>query len=119
MKILPINMVPIDIALKSSGGLATPANSAKTEEGSELESTQSIDDNADDHERSLAEAVGILVAGVLSEHSRRAYIGDIRHFLSYLSERELAVADVTKSVLVSYRALLACTYAPSTANRRL
>jgi site-specific recombinase XerD len=67
----------------------------------------------------LAVAVDTLIAGVLSEHSRRAYIGDIRHFLSYLAERELALPDVSKNVLVTYRAFLARGYAPSTVNRRL
>ncbi len=67
----------------------------------------------------VAAAVDTLIAGVLSEHSRRAYTGDIRHFLSFLAERELALADINKNVLVSYRAFLARGYAPSTVNRRL
>ncbi|HKP54294.1 MAG TPA: tyrosine-type recombinase/integrase [Chloroflexia bacterium] len=66
-----------------------------------------------------AEAVGIVIAGVLSEHSRRAYMGDIRHFLSYLAERGTALAEVNKASLVGYRAFLARGYAPSTVNRRL
>jgi site-specific recombinase XerD len=66
-----------------------------------------------------AEAMGIVLAGVLSEHSRRAYLGDIRHFMSYLSERSIALAQVSKAALVGYRAFLARGYAPSTVNRRL
>jgi site-specific recombinase XerD len=61
----------------------------------------------------------LVVAGVLSPHSRRAYLGDIRHFLSYLSERGIALPQVNRAVLIGYRAYLAHRYAPSTANRRL
>src|SRR5215210_585636 len=63
--------------------------------------------------------VDIVVAGVLSEHSRRAYLSDIRHFLGYLTEQDAALQDVTKAHLVMYRAFLARGYAPSTVNRRL
>jgi integrase/recombinase XerD len=60
-----------------------------------------------------------VVAGVLSEHSRRAYVGDIRHFLVFLTENGIALPKVSKPVLVAYRAYLARGYAPSTVNRRL
>lgn len=63
--------------------------------------------------------VDIVVAGVLSEHSRRAYLSDIRHFLSYLTDHGVPLQEVTKAVLVGYRAFLARGYAPSTVNRRL
>ena len=66
-----------------------------------------------------AEAVGIVLAGVLSEHSRRAYLGDIRHFLAHLLEKGIALSQVNKAALVGYRAFLARGYAPSTVNRRL
>lgn len=67
----------------------------------------------------VLEAVGVVIAGVLSEHSRRAYLGDIRHFLAYLSEKGIAISEISKSTLVGYRSLLARGYAPSTVNRRL
>jgi integrase/recombinase XerD len=60
-----------------------------------------------------------VVAGVLSEHSRRAYIGDIKHFLLFLGDNEISLPEITKPVLVAYRAYLARGYAPSTVNRRL
>src|SRR5687768_3763666 len=65
------------------------------------------------------DVVGTVIAGVLSEHSRRAYMGDIRHFLQYLTDHDLTLSEVTKPVLVSYRSYLARGFAPSTVNRRL
>jgi integrase len=66
-----------------------------------------------------SDVIGTVIAGVLSNHSRRAYMGDIRHFLQFLTDRDLALTEVTKPVLVSYRAHLARGFAPSTVNRRL
>ena len=66
-----------------------------------------------------SEAIGLVIAGTLSEHSKRAYMGDIRHFLAYLVERDVAFAEINKALLVHYRAHLARGYAPSTVNRRL
>jgi integrase/recombinase XerD len=63
--------------------------------------------------------IDLVVAGALSEHSRRAYMGDIRHFMAFLAGSDIAFAQVNKAVMVAYRAHLARGYAPSTVNRRL
>jgi site-specific recombinase XerD len=65
------------------------------------------------------EVVETVIAGVLSSHSRRAYMGDIRHFLQYLADHDTTLVEVTRPVLVSYRSYLARGFAPSTVNRRL
>jgi integrase len=61
----------------------------------------------------------VVLAGVLSGNSKRAYLGDIRHFLGYLQERGIALQQVSKPVMIGYRAYLAHRYAPATVNRRL
>ena len=65
------------------------------------------------------EVLGTVVAGVLSEHSRRAYMGDIRNFLQFLTDQDVALTEITRPVIVAYRAHLARGFAPSTVNRRL
>jgi integrase len=70
-------------------------------------------------EANSSNPIDLVVAGVLSEHSRRAYLGDIRHFMAFLAGSDIAFAQVNKAVMVAYRAHLARGYAPSTVNRRL
>lgn len=83
-------------------------------------SSATIDINSTSIDRLLStNPIDIVVAGVLSEHSRRAYLSDIRHFLGYIIGQGLALQEVTKGTLVGYRAFLARGYAPSTVNRRL
>lgn len=67
----------------------------------------------------LSNPIDLVIAGALSEHSKRAYLGDIRHFMAFLATSGIVFAQVNKAVIVAYRSHLARGYAPSTVNRRL
>jgi len=111
----PLYNAPVDNDLLSKGACSMREKlEVIRPDGTQLAITPiSIDDIL------ASSPVDIVVAGVLSEHSRRAYMGDIRHFLGYITSQGVALQEVTKATLVGYRAFLARGYAPSTVNRRL
>lgn len=57
------------------------------------------------------------LAGQLSDHTRKAYSGDIQQFLDWFGSRDLTL--VCRDDIHRYRAYLVKTYKPATINRKL
>jgi integrase/recombinase XerD len=68
----------------------------------------------------LIPADDALIAGQFSDHTRRAYEGDVLLFRQFIAAiGRASLGEVIRDDLIAYRAWLISRYAPATVNRRL